>query len=175
GFAVGSGTSGLTNFHVGYGCKSVSIANVGAGAIKILDRRNDLAVIQPDRPITGALRFRSAAQLKPGEEIIVIGFPLKGLLSSAPTVTTGIVSSLAGLRDDRTRFQISAPVQPGNSGGPVLDRAGNVVGMVVSKLNVLRIARMTGDIAQNVNFAIPVAIIISILEANSVKFQVGTA
>jgi hypothetical protein len=84
------------------------------------------------------------------------------------------VSSLAGLRDDRTRFQISAPVQPGNSGGPVLDRAGNVVGMVVSKLNVLRVARMTGDIPQNVNFAIPVSIITSILDANSVKYQVGT-
>src|SRR4029077_18418126 len=108
-----------------------------------------------------------------GEEIIVIGFPLKGLLSSAPTITTGIVSSLAGLRDDRTRFQISAPVQPGNSGGPVLDKSGNVVGMVVSKLNVLRIARMTGDIPQNVNFAIPVSILTSVLDANSVKYQVG--
>ena len=175
GFAVGNGNSVLTNFHVVDGCKSVRIANLGAGQIKILDRRNDIAVIQPDRPITGALRFRSADQLKPGEEIIVIGFPLKGLLSSAPTVTTGIVSSLAGLRDDRTRFQISAPVQPGNSGGPVLDRTGNVVGMVVSKLNVLRIARMTGDIPQNVNFAIPVSIITSILDANSIKYQVGTS
>src|SRR6266404_5221044 len=175
GFAVGNGNSVLTNFHVVDGCKSVRIANVGAGQIKLLDRRNDIAVIQPDRPITGPLRFRSADQLKPGEEIIVIGFPLKGLLSSAPTVTTGIVSSLAGLRDDRTRFQISAPVQPGNSGGPVLDRAGNVVGMVVSKLNVLRIARMTGDIPQNVNFAIPASIITSLLDANSSRYQLGSS
>src|ERR1700730_15413313 len=173
GFAVGNGDSVLTNFHVVDGCKSVRIANVGTGLIKILDRQNDIAVIQPDRPIVGALRFRSRRQLKPGEEIIVIGFPLRGLLSSAPTITTGIVSSLAGLRDDRTRFQISAPVQPGNSGGPVLDRAGNVVGMVVSKLNVLRIARMTGDIPQNVNFAIPVSIITSILDANSIRYQLG--
>jgi hypothetical protein len=175
GFAVGNGNAILTNFHVVNGCKSVRIANLGAGQIKILDRRNDIAVIQPDRPIAGPLRFRSADQLKPGEEIIVIGFPLRGLLSSAPTVTTGIVSSLAGLRDDRTRFQISAPVQPGNSGGPVLDRAGNVVGMVVSKLNVLRIARMTGDIPQNVNFAIPVSIITSILDANSIRYQLGNS
>jgi hypothetical protein len=173
GFAVGNGNYVLTNFHVVDGCKSVRIANVGTGLIKILDQQNDIAVIQPDRPIVGALRFRSRSQLKPGEEIIVIGFPLRGLLSSAPTITTGIVSSLAGLRDDRTRFQISAPVQPGNSGGPVLDRAGNVVGMVVSKLNVLRIARMTGDIPQNVNFAIPVSIITSILDANSIKYQGG--
>src|SRR5262249_46304278 len=64
--------------------------------------------------------------------------------------------------------------QPGNSGGPVLDKASNVVGMVVSKLNVLRIARMTGDIPQNVNFAIPASIITSVLDANSVKYQAGT-
>jgi hypothetical protein len=79
------------------------------------------------------------------------------------------------LRDDRTRFQISAPVQPGNSGGPVLDRAGNVVGIVVSKLNVLRVARMIGDIPQNVNFAIPVSIVTPILDANSIKYQSGSS
>ena len=173
GFAVGNGSSIITNFHVVRDCKSVRIANVGPSQIKMVDQRNDIAVIEPDRPIGGPLRFRTGDPLKPGEEIIVIGFPLRGLLSSAPTITTGIVSSLAGLRDDRTRFQISAPVQPGNSGGPVLDRAGNVVGMVVSKLNVWRVARMTGDIPQNVNFAIPVSIITSILDANTIKYQVA--
>jgi S1-C subfamily serine protease len=172
GFAVGDGSSVVTNFHVIDGCKSVRIAHVGDGLIKTVDPANDIAVIQSTRPISGSLRFRTGDPLKPGDDIIVIGFPLRGLLSSAPTVTTGIVSSLAGLRDDRTRFQISAPVQPGNSGGPVLDKAGNVVGMVVSKLNVLRIARITGDIPQNVNFAIPASIITSVLEASSVKYQV---
>ena len=175
GSAVADGSSVITNFHVVDGCKSVHIANVGVGLIKTVDPANDIAIIQPPRPISRPLRFRTGDPLKPGEDIIVIGFPLRGLLSSSPTVTTGIVSSLAGLRDDRTRFQISAPVQPGNSGGPVLDKSGNVVGMVVSKLNVLRIARMTGDIPQNVNFAIPVSIIASVLDANSVKYQVGTS
>jgi serine protease Do len=174
GFAVGDGASVITNFHVVDGCKSVRIANVGDGRIKTIDPGNDIAIIQSALPIRQPLRFRTGDPLKPGEDIIVIGFPLRGLLSSAPTVTTGIVSSLAGLRDDRTRFQISAPVQPGNSGGPVLDKADNVVGMVVSKLNVLRIARMTGDIPQNVNFAIPVSIIASVLDANSVKYQART-
>ncbi len=175
GFAVGDGSSVITNFHVVDGCKSVHIVNVGNGLIKTVDPRNDIAIIQTARPISRPLRLRTGEPLQPGDDIIVIGFPLRGLLSSAPTVTTGIVSSLAGLRDDRTRFQISAPVQPGNSGGPVLDKAGNVVGMVVSKLNALRIARMTGDIAQNVNFAIPASIIASVLDANSVKYQIGSS
>jgi serine protease Do len=174
GFAIGNGNSVITNFHVVDGCKSVSIANVGTGIIKMVDPGDDIAIIQPAQPIVTPLRFRVGGQVKLGEEIVVIGFPLRGLLSSTPTVTTGIVSSLAGLRDDRTRLQISAPVQPGNSGGPVLDKSGNVVGMVVSKLNVLRIARMTGDIPQNVNFAIPASIITSVLDANSVKYQAGT-
>src|SRR6516162_6687334 len=174
GFAVGNGSTVITNFHVIEGCNNVNITNIGPGVIKVADQRSDIAVIQSMRPIAGALHFRTSGTAKLGEEIIVIGFPLRGVLSSGPTVTTGIVSSLAGLRDDLTRLQISAPVQPGNSGGPVLDRAGNVVGMVVSKLNVLRIARMTGDIPQNVNFAIPVSIITSVLDANSVKYQAGT-
>src|SRR5215469_5168327 len=60
GFAVGNGNSVLTNFHVVDGCKSVRIANLGTGQIKILDRGNDIAVIQPDRPINAPLRLRSA-------------------------------------------------------------------------------------------------------------------
>jgi S1-C subfamily serine protease len=173
GFAIGNGSAVITNFHVIEGCNNVNITNVGPGIIKVVDQRNDIAVIQSARPIAGALHFRTSGAAKLGEEIIVIGFPLRGLLSSGPTVTTGIVSSLAGLRDDRTRLQISAPIQPGNSGGPVLDRAGNVVGMVVSKLNVLRIARMTGDIPQNVNFGIPSSIITAVLDSYSLKYQGG--
>ena len=115
GFAVGDGSSVITNYHVVEGCESVHIANVGQGLIKTADPRNDIAIIQPARPISRSLLFRTGDALKPGEDIIVIGFPLRGLLSSSPTVTTGIVSSLAGLHDDRTRFQIlhlSSPETP---------------------------------------------------------------
>jgi S1-C subfamily serine protease len=85
---------------------------------------------------------------------VAYGFPLAGLLSSDPKLTRGEVNGLAGLRDDPTQVQISAEVQPGNSGGPLLDMQGNVVGVVVAKLNAQQVARRTGDIAQNVNFAV---------------------
>ena len=89
-----------------------------------------------------------------GESVVVMGFPFSGLLSSDAVVTTGIVSALAGMRDDRHKLQISAPVQPGNSGGPLLDPAGHLVGVVVSKLDGVRMASLTGAIPENINFAI---------------------
>jgi hypothetical protein len=174
GFAIANGTLLLTNFHVVKGCTSIDIVNVGTGIVKSADPQIDIAIIEPPRPLKASLRFRIGyQQVKLGEEIIIIGFPLKGVLSSGPTVTTGIVSSLAGIRDDANRLQISAPVQSGNSGGPVLDRAGNVVGIVVSKLNALKFVPLTGDIPQNVNFAIPSSIITPILDSQSIKYQVG--
>ena len=174
GFAVANGAFVITNFHVVNGCTTVNITNVGYGLVKITDPRSDVAIITPERAVKASLRFRSRySQLKLGEEIIVIGFPLKGLLSSSPIITTGIVSSLSGIQDDATRLQITAPIQPGNSGGPVLDRAGNVVGIAVSKLNALKLAPLIGDIPQNVNFAIAFSIVASILDKYSVKYQSG--
>ena len=86
--------------------------------------------------------------------MVVAGFPLPDLLASDLKITTGTVSGLAGPGNNSNLLQLSAPVQKGNSGGPLLDLAGHVVGVVVSKLDALKLARATGDIPQNVNFAI---------------------
>jgi S1-C subfamily serine protease len=75
---------------------------------------------------------------------------------------------LAGLADDSRYLQVSAPVQPGNSGGPVLDRNGTVVGVIVSKLNALSVASVTGDIPQNVNFAIKASVAAAFLDAQGI-------
>ncbi|MDA1325678.1 MAG: serine protease, partial [Proteobacteria bacterium] len=88
--------------------------------------------------------------MRTGNDIIVAGYPLHGLLSSDLNVTKGIISALTGPGDDRRIMQITAPVQPGNSGGPLLDTSGNVVGVIVSKLNALRVARATGTLPANV-------------------------
>jgi S1-C subfamily serine protease len=84
----------------------------------------------------------------------VFGFPLTGLLASSGNLTTGIVSATAGMHDNPRHLQISAPVQPGNSGGPLLDQSGNVIGVIVAKLDAATAASLLGDIPQNVNFAI---------------------
>ncbi len=78
---------------------------------------------------------------------------------------------MKGLGGDETSVQISAPVQPGNSGGPVVDKSGNVVGVVVSKLDAVLLADATGDIAQNVNFAIRGSMAKIFLQTNGIFFE----
>ena len=110
-----------------------------------------------------------------GESIFIYGFPLSGMLASSGNFTMGSVTAVAGLGDDTTMIQMSAPIQPGNSGGPVVDQHGNVVAVVVSKLNALRVANVTNDIPQNVNFAIKSLIAMGFLEAANVSPALTTS
>ncbi len=148
----------MTNHHVVEGCTGVRLRTTGGRDIdaRVLrtDAERDLAVLAVEVEVGPALAFRSGPAVRRGEAVVTYGFPLAGLLSSGPTLTTGDVSALEGLSDNVRQYQISAPVQPGNSGGPLLDLGGHVVGIVVSKLNAQRIAARTGDIPQNVNFAV---------------------
>lgn len=173
GFAIGDGSLIVTANHVVKDCSAINIPDVGSAKVLRSDPKADIAIVKPNRPLGVGLRFRSGHPVKLGEEVVVIGFPLHGLLSSGPTVTTGIVSSLAGIGDDRTQMQVSAPVQLGNSGGPVLDKSGNVVGVVVSKLDAIRAALLTRDIPQNVNFAIQSSIVTSVLDSYSIDYKVS--
>jgi DNA repair protein RadC len=148
----------LTNAHVIEDCRAVRIRAAGgadlAGRVLASDRERDLALVEVPPEAGPPLSFRRDTNVRRGEGVVTYGFPLAGLLSSGPTLTTGEISALAGLSDNQRQFQISAPVQPGNSGGPLLDMGGNVVGVIVSKLNAQRVAQRTGDIPQNVNFAV---------------------
>jgi S1-C subfamily serine protease len=86
-------------------------------------------------------------------------------------VSTGILSALAGLKDDVRYIQISAPVQPGTSGGPLLDNNGHVVGVVVAKLDALKMAELTGDVPQNINFAVHWTELKDFLDENAIQYR----
>ncbi|MBR0672580.1 trypsin-like serine protease [Roseomonas soli] len=148
----------MTNHHVAEGCAAMTARLAGGQEIPATviaaDQQRDLALLRTESDPGPVLPFRRAAEVRRGESVVTYGFPLAGLLSSGPTLTTGDVSALAGLGDNARQIQISAPVQQGNSGGPLLDLRGHVVGVIVSKLNAQRIAQATGDIPQNVNFAV---------------------
>lgn len=176
GFAVSHQGHILTNHHVVDGCISIRVTTDGHKkelTVVATDPGNDLALLKLPSPSLGIARFQEGRNIRPGDSVVVVGFPLHGLLASEANVTTGTLSALAGIGNDTRFLQITAPVQPGNSGGPLFDQGGNVVGVVVSKLNALKLAKMTGDIPQNINFAIKSAVVKSFLDSQSVEYETG--
>ncbi len=97
-----------------------------------------------------------------------MGYPLGDLLGTGIKLTTGNISSLTGLADDTTRLQMSAPVQPGNSGGPLLDTSGNIVGVVYARVE----KSLSGRLTQNVNLAIKANVAQIFLDINNVNYMV---
>ncbi|MAF94841.1 MAG: hypothetical protein CMM60_03695 [Rhodospirillaceae bacterium] len=178
GFVISDQGHILTNFHVVESCNEVR-GKIGAETEKLTivasDRSNDLAVLKIGSFVGEVAKFRGDQSVRAGDSMIVVGYPLQGLLTSLPSVTTGAVTALAGIGDDIRYYQISAPVQPGNSGGPVLDYSGQVVGLVVAKLDALVVARATGDIPQNINFAIKFSVIQNFLRTHGVSYQTASS
>ena len=177
GFVVSANGHVVTNNHVIDGCVGDIKGNLTGEASMVLrvvsnDANNDLALLQA--PSTTAFkdfaRIRDRS-IRSGDSVIVIGFPFHGLLTSDFTVTTGIASSLSGMRNDTRFLQISAPVQPGNSGGPLFDTTGQIVGVVTAKIPALRIAAATGSIPENINFAIKTGMLRDFLDNSVVPYQ----
>jgi S1-C subfamily serine protease len=152
----------LTNSHVVKECRSL-VARLGGQSapaeVQRSDETNDLALlrVQVQNPVPYA-RFRARPSLRVGEDIMVAGFPISSGKQKGLTVSAGKVSALTGPDGNIALIQFSAPIQPGNSGGPLLDKGGNLVG-VISRRDKRGDAGSIGDIAENLNFAVqgPVA------------------
>ena len=168
GFAVSQDGWVLTNAHVVKACQSVLVSGHGRAVDKVVDEANDLALVKVSGRFEKPLRV-SVTKPRLGEDILALGFPLRSILADSLNVTRGNVSSLLGLMNDPRYLQISAPVQPGNSGGPLVDLAGRVVGVVTAKLNAA-IADATGDIPQSINFAIRPDTVTTFLDKNGVDY-----
>jgi S1-C subfamily serine protease len=158
------------------GCISVRLRVVGVpqdGRVVFSDERNDLALVGTSVAGIEPLRFREGKGIRPADGVVALGFPYAGLLATSPQVTTGSVSALAGIHDDSRMLQLTAPIQPGNSGGPLLDLSGNVVGIVSARLNELAVAEATGTLPQNINFAIKSTSIRDFLDAHRIDYSVA--
>jgi S1-C subfamily serine protease len=170
GFAVAAGIL-ITNQHVVAQCQRLEIVSAdGRRAARIIDSDEsvDLALLRVT-DLGGALApVRRVGTVRLGEPAYAFGFPLTGLLSEGGNFTSGVVSSLRGIRDSGSQIQISTPVQSGNSGGALADASGAVIGVVVGKLNATAVARATGDIPQNVNFAVSLQALSDFLRRNNV-------
>jgi len=172
GFFISTSGDILTNHHVVADCKEIRVPALSTvGKVRVADKVNDLALVKIEGKDFSPLVFSPVEELKQGEEISVFGFPLDGYLPSSGNFTQGIVAALAGPANNSSLIQITSPVQPGNSGGPVLNKRGEVVGVVVGKANVIKLAKVTGDIAQNINFAIAGRTVTAFLDGNLIKYS----
>jgi S1-C subfamily serine protease len=136
-------------------CSEIHVHNFNAvsrARVLAKDNSNDLALLATEIRTEHVPKWRLAS--RQGEEVVVFGFPLAGILASGGNATTGNITALTGLQDDSRFVQISAPIQPGNSGGPVFNKKGEVIGVVVAKLNEIKAAAILNDFPQNINFAI---------------------
>lgn len=166
GFFVNTAGWIVTNAHVAEGCTTLEIPGHGPARLVFADPETDLAalVVKDVRDYT-PLTFRTA-RARLAESVAAVGFPLTDVLSESVRVTTGTISSLSGISGDPRMLQISAPLQPGNSGGPVLDARGLVVGVATSTLS-----DQVYDQAQNVNFAISAETVMRFLGQNGIAFN----
>lgn len=177
GFYINSTGHIVTNEHVVSQCLALSASRDGVETDVTLvhaDAQSDIAVLKSTAPSgEHAVIAARGNAVRLGEDIVTIGFPLSGVLSSGASLTKGNISAMRGLNNDARLLQTTAPIQPGNSGGPLLDRRGHIVGVVKSKLNALRLAEVTGDIAQNVNFAVKAPELIHVLNDSGVGYDLS--
>ena len=134
GVVIGTHGEVLTNAHVVENCTKITVRSSSASVVA-RDEKNDLAVVQSSLPSSPVAVFREGGPVRAGDAVVALGYPLSGLLADTASLSVGNVSALAGLGDDSRFLQISAPVQPGNSGGPLLDASGHLIGIVTGKLD----------------------------------------
>jgi S1-C subfamily serine protease len=171
GFAVSTSGHVITNHHVIEGCQKVKIHHNGKtipASVVTFDPKNDLALLKGEfRPSTVLSLNTNGPELL--QDVYVAGFPFGRRVSAGVKVTKGIISSLTGIGNNFSNIQIDAALQPGNSGGPILDDKGNVVGVAVARLDKVKTLKKLGSLPENTNFGIKTSVVRSILESKNIS------
>jgi len=157
-FAVAPSKWFLTAYHVvdEAGTVVLQCGELDPVAAKVskIDPANDVALLQAEIRPAAALTLAPDNSATVGESVFTMGFPTPGMLGLEPKYTEGVISSLTGLLNYSNLMQVTVPIQPGNSGGPLVDRSGNVVGIMTSSAAVRKFLSTTGTLPQNVNWAV---------------------
>lgn len=173
GFFVNKNGYLVSNYHVVEMCQYIlAVMDGDLLNVKVVasDITNDLIVGKVEELSNNNFLALSSDGAFLGDNVIVAGFPLAGTLSDNLKVTRGIVSSMSGLNNNYSEYQIDAAVQSGNSGGPLIDASGNVVGVVVAQLNKYKLLQEREIIPENVNFAVKSQNVGVFLSANNIDF-----
>ena len=168
GFVVGADGLVVTNWHVVEKAARLELITAwGRMSAKIVaaDQSNDLVILRAAEPLAAVLPIRSSRGAKIGTEVFTIGFPNPDMQGFSPKFNRGEISSVAGAADDPRYFQISVPVQPGNSGGALCDAEGRVIGVVAAKLDERLAFKTSGSLPENVNYAIKSTYLLALLES----------
>lgn len=175
-FVVSKNGQAVTNQHVVGNCTELRIqGREGLAKLVVDDKVNDLALVQlPGAEADAAPIASEPGKLRQGEDIVAFGFPLNSVLSAGGNLTPGVVSALTGLGNNTNQFQITAPIQPGSSGSPVLNKEGEVVGVVSMKLDDAKMAKATGQVGQNINFAVNGQTLKTFLDTQKVAYSTGS-
>lgn len=173
GFAISRNGHVISNNHVTEDCEKVQVKDATSSynaSILISDSFNDLALIKGDFKPKGTLAI---SEEKPSllQEIYVAGFPYGDSYSDTLKITKGIVSALVGIGNNASEIQIDAAIQPGNSGGPIINENGNIVGVTVASLNKEYFFESHGSIPENTNFGIKADILINFINSSNEEIQ----
>jgi len=151
----------ITNWHVVRGTNNIKVKFLNGEKIEaevaLKDPQNDIAFLKleqsPQLPASD-LKIGDSSKVKKGDKVFTIGYPAHRLMGDNPKYTEGVVNAISGLKDDPTVFQVSVQIQPGNSGGPLFNSSGEVIGITQSTLNIGAAIEAFGTLPQNVNYAI---------------------
>ena len=178
----GTGTGWFVNkncvatcWHVVEGAKNikVSLSDGRQAKAKVIakDAANDVAVLEVAGLSNGQSSLPIRAHgVKLADKVFTVGYPMASLLGQAQKYTEGSISAMSGIAGDNRCFQISTPIQPGNSGGPLVDERGRVIGLTSATLNAAKTAQVTGSLPQNVNYAIKVRYLAAILDDAGIHY-----
>ena len=171
GFMFSSSDYVITSYHVVHGSKSISVRLINGDRIDakviVQDIHNDIAILKLSKPPTSRqniITLGDSTSVKTGDRVFTYGFPLVDLLGhQEPRYSEGFVNSLSGMSNDPRLFQVSIPIQPGNSGGPVFNEKVELIGIATSSIDSVQTQKVFGATPQNVNFAIKSSYINSLL------------
>lgn len=174
GFFIATNGYLVTNAHVVNDYDTLEIRDqtgqAFSAAVIAIDKQRDLALLKVSGTFP-ALYIDQLGKPTKGQRVLTIGYPQVSIQGSESKVTDGVISSLSGIRNNDDWFQISVPIQGGNSGGPLINENGLVIGVVVATVNAQKFLSITGNLPQNINYAIKTRVLLSFLDEQHIRIS----